>query len=190
MHTNGSANPIATALNKTSNVLWRNSEAFLSNYCYRGRAHLTYSQCVFVALVIQHAVRMRVIIVSSAACLQHRLFFTLFHKGHYSRKKSYWTQNVHFGFQYNLYLKISHSKKYSTTYVISTYFCLHVKFLMFSSDFTQIWIFSTDFRKNFKCQISYKIPVSSELFRAEGRTDRQDITNSRFSQFLRTRLKI
>jgi len=32
-------------------------------------------------------------------------------------------------------------------------------------------------------------PVEAELFHADGQTDRQDIAKSRFSQFLRTRLK-
>jgi len=33
-------------------------------------------------------------------------------------------------------------------------------------------------------------PVGPELFHADGQTDRRDEANSRFSQFLRTRLKM
>jgi hypothetical protein len=33
-------------------------------------------------------------------------------------------------------------------------------------------------------------PMGAELFQVDGRTDRYDDANSRFSQFLRTRLKI
>jgi len=32
-------------------------------------------------------------------------------------------------------------------------------------------------------------PVGAEMFQADGRTDRHDEANSRFSQFLRTQLK-
>jgi len=38
----------------------RNNEASLCNHCSRGKAiSITYSECVFVALIIQHAKRMR-----------------------------------------------------------------------------------------------------------------------------------
>jgi len=46
-------------------------------------------------------------------------------------------------------------------------------------------IFSPDFRNSLKYQISWK----SARFLADGQTDRRDEANSRFSQYLRTRLK-
>jgi hypothetical protein len=39
-----------------------------------------YSECVFVALVIQHAKRMRRVIQSSVGCPRLRSFFYIFHK--------------------------------------------------------------------------------------------------------------
>jgi hypothetical protein len=48
---------------------------------------ITYSECVSVALVIQHAKRMRRIILSSVFCLALQYFPTLSHKRHDFRKR-------------------------------------------------------------------------------------------------------
>ena len=53
-------------------------EARSRNHYCRGKA-ITHSECVSVALVIQHAKRMRRF-VSSVACLAIPYFSTLFHK--------------------------------------------------------------------------------------------------------------
>jgi len=48
---------------------------------------VTYSECVFVTLVTQHARRMRLIILSCVACHVVSYFFTFIHKRHDFRKK-------------------------------------------------------------------------------------------------------
>jgi hypothetical protein len=53
------------------------------NHCYRRKGiSITYSECMSIALVIQHAVRMRRIILSSVACLGVTYFATV--KGFHS----------------------------------------------------------------------------------------------------------
>ena len=54
--------------------------------CYSGKALIiTYSECVFVALGIQHAKRMRCVILSSVTCMTLKHFST--YKAHDLLKK-------------------------------------------------------------------------------------------------------
>ena len=48
---------------------------------------ITYSECVFLALVLQDKMLMRRIILSSVACPVLQYFFTLSHKRHDFRKR-------------------------------------------------------------------------------------------------------
>jgi hypothetical protein len=57
----------------------RNIGARSRNHCCRGKAvSVTYPECESVALVIQHAKRMRCIILSSVACLTIPFFFSVY----------------------------------------------------------------------------------------------------------------
>ena len=61
----------------------RNIETRSRNHCYRGKSiSITYSEYVSVDLRIQHAKRMRRIILLSAACAALPYFSTLSHKRH------------------------------------------------------------------------------------------------------------
>jgi hypothetical protein len=60
---------------------------------------------------------------------------------------------------------------------------LHVKYPLFLSDFNEIGIFSTDFRKKSQITSLIKIRLVGAEFHADWLTDGHDEANSRFSKF-------
>ena len=84
----------------------RDTEARSRTHFCRGKAiSNTYSECVSVALVIQHAKGMHRIILSPVPCLAVPYFSTLSHKRYDLQEQSYQTQKARFYFLYNVSLK-------------------------------------------------------------------------------------
>jgi hypothetical protein len=162
--------------------VWCNIEARSRNHCCRANAiGITYSKCVSIALVIQHAMRMRHITLSSVACPAVQYFSTLSHKRHDFPKKLLNVKCVvwvSLPLESETFLILRRIQRDSTIKV-----GLHAKYPLFFSDFNQIWILSTDFRKILKYQISWKSVQSdpSCCMRTDGRTDRHNEANSCFS---------
>jgi hypothetical protein len=90
--------------NKTGKL--RNFEAHLCNDCFRRKAKsITYSVRAFVGLVIQHAKRVRPIILSFVACLALSHFSTLYNKLHDIRKSKISEHKMCFYCLYRVCLK-------------------------------------------------------------------------------------
>jgi hypothetical protein len=137
---------------------------------------------VSVASVIQHAKRMRRIILSSVVCLAVQYFTTLSHKRHDCQEKKKVTEHKKYVliFSSSFVWNISHSKKNSATYYHECALCLQVNYLLLLSGFNEIWIFwGAGSAKILKYQITWKIrPVGTEMFHANGQTDGHDEANN------------
>jgi hypothetical protein len=84
--------------------VWRNIEARSHNSCCGGKAiSITYSECVSVALGIQHAVRMRYIVICGlSGC---KIFFHIISQTARIFKKKVTEHKMCFDFLYNFRLK-------------------------------------------------------------------------------------
>jgi hypothetical protein len=92
----------------------RNIEKRLRNHCCREKAiRITYFERVFVALIIQHAKRMRRIILSPTACPAVPYFSTLSHKQRNFREEVIEHKMCVLMLSTTFVWNISHSKKNS-----------------------------------------------------------------------------
>ena len=147
------------------------------------------SVCVCVALVIQHAVRMRIIIVSSAACLQYRLFSHYFIKETILGKKKI----IEHKMLILVFCTTSIWKFLILSNTVRNMLPVRTSAFMWSTSCTPIRV---RFYSNVNVidsflenpQIPNFMQNSSGIRvvpcgRKDRQTDIQDITNSRFSQF-------
>ena len=144
---------------------------------------LTYSRCVSVALVIQHAMRMRRIILSSLDCPALG-FSTLSHNGTIFKKKKLLKLKCVFWFSLQflsqIFLILGRIQEDIIINVQRSSCKVPVILVMFN----ETWIFSTDPPIILKYQISLK---SFQFFHVGGRIDRHIAANSFFLSRYRPR---
>jgi hypothetical protein len=154
-----------------------NNEARSSNHCCSGKEiSITYSQWVSVALAIQHAQRMRRIILSSVACPALPYFSTLSHTRHDFRGKIIEHKMCVSIFSTSFVWNVSHSENNSTRYYHK---CTSV-FMQRTRYFRHILIkleFSWQISEKYSNTKRHKNPSSGRWFvpcaRTDGQTDRQ-----------------
>jgi hypothetical protein len=147
---------------------------------------ITYSECVLVALVTQHATLMRHVVICGLSAI---FFFpTLSHKRHDFRKKSYWTQKRVFWNYLQLLFETFLILRWNERDVVKNvhWFSCKVPFILVQLKWKLNFFFDR-FLKNTRISNVMKIrPVGAELFHTDRRTDwqrdRHDEANSRFSQ--------
>ena len=152
------------------------------NHCCRGKAvTITYSECVSVALAVQHAKRMRPIIFSFVACLDLPYFSTLSHKSHDFGKKSYEHKFCVLIFSTNFVWIFRILRRIQRDININV--CtLHLKCPLHLPDFNLRLIISTKFRKILKFR-SHEKPCCRIRVVLYGCIGRKEEANSTFSQF-------
>ena len=101
-----------TETRETKYALRDSGARFCSHYCHGRAISITYSECVFVALGIQHTKRVYRIILPSMACPAVPYFSTLFMNDTIP-KKNYRPKYVFLDILYNFFCSISHYKKNS-----------------------------------------------------------------------------
>jgi hypothetical protein len=158
----------------------RNTETRSRNHCCSGKAtSITYSRCVTLVFIIQHAKRMRRIILSSVTCLAIPYFSTSCHKRH-NLGAGEWNE-------YKMRVFIF-SKTLSKTFLVLRFqrdiisvqrpLCKVPVILLY---FNQTWIFLTDFRTLHTYQISWQSVQWKPS--CSMRTDTHNEANSHFLQF-------
>jgi hypothetical protein len=133
-----------------------------------------YSECVFLALVIRHALRMRSVILPSVTCHALLYFSTLSYKRHDYRGKKF-TDYIICVFWFSVqslaetFLIIRRNERYT---IRNVYWSASCKVPDILSDFHETWIFVTDLKKNSNIKL-HKNPCNGSRFVPCGQTDRR-----------------
>jgi hypothetical protein len=108
--------PVLKRLTGEAMCVWRNIEARTCNHCRSGKAiSITQIKCAFVALGIQHEMRMRHMVnCGMPGCTV--FFYIISYKARFPKKKLYWTNNVLFHFFKTFVWIIFHSRKNLESY--------------------------------------------------------------------------
>jgi hypothetical protein len=142
---------------------------------------ITYSDCLFVALGMQHAMRMRHTVICGFS--GSTIFFQIFHKRHDFRKNRIVIEQK---------VCVFSLQRLSETFLIlrrnerdmikKLCIDLYVKYRYSSPILMDLYFSRQIFRKILVQQIIKIRPVGAELFRADRQTDRHDEAKSRSSQ--------
>jgi hypothetical protein len=133
-----------------------------SRYYYCCAKSLLHIMTVFVALVIQLAKLMRRVILSTLACPGVPYFSTLSHKWHNFRKEVFFYIKCVLIFSTKFFWNVSIRKIRRD---VCQNICVGLYLIL--SDFNQTWVFSTDFRKTSKYQISWNPSSGSRVVPCE-----------------------
>ena len=126
----------------------RHIAACWRNHCCCGEAiRMTYSKCAPVVIFIQHAKRMRPVILSSVVYLALPCVSTLSPKWHDFRKKNCWSRNTFFWFSLQLFSEIFLILRRIQWDIIVNVQGSSCKAHAILSDFEEVSIFSVYFRK-------------------------------------------
>jgi hypothetical protein len=165
----------------------RNIEAQCCNdwYCKKARI-ITYSECVFVVPVIQHAKHMRLIFSVVSCLILYLINGTIFGSSLLNIQCALWLS-------LQICLKTSYSKNKSARYYHKCqYVGVHARYLLLS-DFNENWIFWTIFEIPEVWNLMKICPVRVELFISDKRKDGQTAYMAKLTlafAILLTRLKI
>jgi hypothetical protein len=162
-------------------------ESLSCNHCCSGTAiSITYSEVVFVALVIHYAVRMHHFVI--CGLLHSTIFFHIITQTTRFLKKLFDREwELRFSIK-PLSVTLLILWNFEPDVIINMYIGFYIKYPLFLSDYNESWIFSTDFRKIIKYQISWKSLYleSTSSMRTDGwadrQTDRHDEANTRVCQ--------